>query len=108
MSYTVRLTAARVAIDLAPLLTVVIDVHFPTSLTSDGSDPMYVLGSSIFVGFAVGTESGHRNTECDYSGAYVSIYTENDLDGHSVCSYCCPGEFYTHAPIHQMTFTISR
>ena len=37
-----------------PLLTAAVDVRFPNGLTSDDSDAMYVLYSSIFVGFAVG------------------------------------------------------
>jgi len=37
-----------------PLIVAAVDVHFPTSLTNDVSDAMYVFGPSIFVGFAVG------------------------------------------------------
>jgi len=51
MTYTVRLTAPRVPIYLGPAAE---DVRFPTSLTSDGSDAMYVLDPSILQGFAVG------------------------------------------------------
>ncbi|KAH9986318.1 mandelate racemase/muconate lactonizing enzyme [Russula compacta] len=40
------------------------DVRFPTSLTGDGSDAM--------------------NTDCDYSSAYVSLYTDSDLVGHGM------------------------
>jgi len=48
------------------------DVRFPTSLTGDGSDAM--------------------NTTCDYSSAYISIFTDGEL------------------PLvgHGMTFTIGR
>jgi len=48
----------------------------------------------------LGTESGHRNTECDYSSAHVSLYTVSDVVGHGVCSHCFPGEFYAHMPIY--------
>ncbi|KAI0049980.1 enolase C-terminal domain-like protein [Auriscalpium vulgare] len=40
------------------------DVRFPTSLTGDGTDAM--------------------NTDCDYSSAYVSLYTNSDLVGHGM------------------------
>jgi len=40
------------------------DVRFPTSLTGDGTDAM--------------------NTDCDYSSAYVSLYTSSDLVGHGM------------------------
>ncbi|KAF8269080.1 enolase C-terminal domain-like protein [Lactarius quietus] len=40
------------------------DVRFPTSLTGDGSDAM--------------------NTDCDYSAAYVSLYTDSKLVGHGM------------------------
>jgi len=40
------------------------DVRFPTSLTGDGSDAM--------------------NKDCDYSSAYVSLYTNSDLVGHGM------------------------
>ncbi|TFK46785.1 enolase C-terminal domain-like protein [Heliocybe sulcata] len=40
------------------------DVRFPTSLTGDGTDAM--------------------NTDCDYSSAYVSLYTSTDLVGHGM------------------------
>ena len=40
------------------------DVRFPTSLTGDGTDAM--------------------NTECDYSSAYVTLYTNSDLVGHGM------------------------
>ncbi|KAH9971337.1 enolase C-terminal domain-like protein [Lactifluus volemus] len=40
------------------------DVRFPTSSTSDGSDAM--------------------NTECDYSSAYVSLYTDSNLVGYGM------------------------
>ncbi|KAI0280050.1 enolase C-terminal domain-like protein [Russula aff. rugulosa BPL654] len=40
------------------------DVRFPTSLTGDGSDAM--------------------NTDCDYSSAYVSLYTDSNLVGHGM------------------------
>ncbi|THG97083.1 hypothetical protein EW145_g7674, partial [Phellinidium pouzarii] len=40
------------------------DVRFPTSLSGDGTDAM--------------------NTECDYSSAYVSIFTNSDLVGHGM------------------------
>ncbi|VDB85342.1 unnamed protein product [Peniophora sp. CBMAI 1063] len=40
------------------------DVRFPTSLTGDGTDAM--------------------NTDCDYSSAYVSLYTDSDLVGHGM------------------------
>ena len=38
---------------LDPLTVAAVDVHFPTSLTSDVFDTMYVFGPSKFVGFAV-------------------------------------------------------
>ena len=53
-SYTIRLSAPGLRLTLGPLLTAAVDVRFLTSNTSDGTDPMYVLYSSIFVGFAVG------------------------------------------------------
>ncbi|TDL18788.1 enolase C-terminal domain-like protein [Rickenella mellea] len=40
------------------------DVRFPTSLSGDGTDAM--------------------NTECDYSSAYVSLFTDSDLVGHGM------------------------
>lgn len=40
------------------------DIRFPTSLTGDGSDAM--------------------NTDCDYSSAYVSLYTDSNLVGHGM------------------------
>ncbi|KAI0031677.1 enolase C-terminal domain-like protein [Vararia minispora EC-137] len=40
------------------------DVRFPTSLSGDGTDAM--------------------NTDCDYSSAYVSLYTTSDLTGHGM------------------------
>ncbi|KDQ58507.1 hypothetical protein JAAARDRAFT_176481 [Jaapia argillacea MUCL 33604] len=40
------------------------DVRFPTGLTGDGTDAM--------------------NTDCDYSSAYVSLYTSSDLVGHGM------------------------
>jgi L-fuconate dehydratase len=40
------------------------DMRFPTSLTGDGTDAM--------------------NTDCDYSSAYISIYTDSDLVGHGM------------------------
>ncbi|KAF8137510.1 enolase C-terminal domain-like protein [Boletus edulis] len=40
------------------------DVRFPTSLTGDGTDAM--------------------NTDCDYSAAYVVLYTDYDLVGHGM------------------------
>ncbi|KAH9018617.1 enolase C-terminal domain-like protein [Lactarius hengduanensis] len=40
------------------------DVRFPTSLTGDGSDAM--------------------NADCDYSAAYVSLYTNANLVGHGM------------------------
>ncbi|EPQ52034.1 enolase C-terminal domain-like protein [Gloeophyllum trabeum ATCC 11539] len=40
------------------------DVRFPTSLTGDGTDAM--------------------NTDCDYSSAYISLYTSSDLVGHGM------------------------
>ncbi|KZT19947.1 enolase C-terminal domain-like protein [Neolentinus lepideus HHB14362 ss-1] len=40
------------------------DVRFPTSLTGDGTDAM--------------------NTDCDYSSAYVSLYTTSNLVGHGM------------------------
>lgn len=40
------------------------DVRFPTSLTGDGTDAM--------------------NTDCDYSSAYVTIYTDSGLIGHGM------------------------
>ncbi|KAI0761125.1 enolase C-terminal domain-like protein [Irpex lacteus] len=40
------------------------DVRFPTSLTGDGTDAM--------------------NTDCDYSSAYVTLFTSSDLVGHGM------------------------
>ena len=40
------------------------DVRFPTSLSGDGTDAM--------------------NTECDYSSAYVSLFTNSPLVGHGM------------------------
>ncbi|KAI0265797.1 enolase C-terminal domain-like protein [Gloeopeniophorella convolvens] len=40
------------------------DVRFPTSLSGDGTDAM--------------------NTDCDYSSAYVTLYTDSDLVGHGM------------------------
>ncbi|PCH39452.1 enolase C-terminal domain-like protein [Wolfiporia cocos MD-104 SS10] len=40
------------------------DVRFPTSLTGDGTDAM--------------------NTDCDYSSAYVTLFTSGDLVGHGM------------------------
>ncbi|KAF8918125.1 enolase C-terminal domain-like protein [Mucidula mucida] len=40
------------------------DVRFPTSLSGDGTDAM--------------------NTECDYSSAYVTLFTDSDLAGHGM------------------------
>ncbi|KAG1876189.1 enolase C-terminal domain-like protein [Suillus subluteus] len=40
------------------------DIRFPTSLTGDGTDAM--------------------NTDCDYSSAYVTIYTDSGLIGHGM------------------------
>ncbi|EGO29446.1 hypothetical protein SERLADRAFT_445265 [Serpula lacrymans var. lacrymans S7.9] len=40
------------------------DVRFPTSLTGDGTDAM--------------------NTDCDYSSAYVTLYTSSSLVGHGM------------------------
>ncbi|KAF8467110.1 enolase C-terminal domain-like protein [Russula ochroleuca] len=40
------------------------DVRFPTSLTGDGSDAM--------------------NVDCDYSSAYVSLFTDSNLVGHGM------------------------
>ena len=54
ISYMVRLTASGLRLTLDPLPTAAEDVHFPTSLTSDGSNAIYLPGSSIFLGFAVG------------------------------------------------------
>ena len=46
--------------------------------------------------------------ECDYSSAYVSLYTDSDLTGHGVRPPCFSNEFYTYPTIYQMTFTIGR
>ena len=40
------------------------DVRFPTSLSGDGTDAM--------------------NTECDYSSAYVALFTNSDLVGYGM------------------------
>jgi len=40
------------------------DIRFPTSLTGDGTDAM--------------------NTDCDYSSAYVSLFTSSDLTGYGM------------------------
>jgi len=54
--WAIRFVSLRLELRLTldPLIVGAVDVHFPTSLTSDVSDAMYVLGPSIFVGFAVG------------------------------------------------------
>lgn len=39
-------------------------MRFPTSLTGDGTDAM--------------------NTDCDYSSAYVSLFTDGSLVGHGM------------------------
>src|SRR5258708_21928853 len=64
--------------------------------------------SSMSVGLPLETYREDRNTECDYSSAYVSIYTDSDLAGHGVRPPCFPNELYTHTTIYQMTFTIGR
>ena len=56
----------------------------------------------------LGTEHGDRNTECDYSSAYVSIYTDNDLVGHGVRPFCFSNALYAQITNNQMTFTIGR
>ena len=56
----------------------------------------------------LGTDRGDRNTECDYSSAYVSLYTDSDLAGHGVRPPHFSTESYTHTTIYQMTFTIGR
>ena len=85
-----------------PLPVAAVDVRFPTSLTSDGSDAMHVLGPSIFVGWRLKADIGTRNA------IIRALYTSSDLAGHGVCSHCFPNEFYTHNLIYQMTFTIGR
>ncbi|KAH9886066.1 enolase C-terminal domain-like protein [Cubamyces lactineus] len=40
------------------------DIRFPTSLSGDGTDAM--------------------NTDCDYSSAYVKLYTDSDLTGYGM------------------------
>ncbi|KAH0826635.1 hypothetical protein J3R83DRAFT_5002 [Lanmaoa asiatica] len=51
------------------------DIRFPTSLTGatpSGEDSTEVLTAS------------HRNTDCDYSAAYVTLYTDYGLEGHGM------------------------
>lgn len=58
------------------------DVRFPTSLTGDGTDAMYVnkIASirTIFLPVLC------RNTDCDYSSAYVELLTDSDLVGYGM------------------------
>lgn len=57
-----------------------IDVRFPTSLTGDGTDAMYVL----LVILDILELTGYRNTECDYSSAYITLLSDSDLVGHGM------------------------
>jgi len=50
--------------DTWPALTIRLDIRFPTSLTGDGTDAM--------------------NTDCDYSSAYVSLFTSSGLTGYGM------------------------
>lgn len=60
----------------------VADVRFPTSLTGDGSDAMY-LHQFHKICLEILMEI-HRNTDCDYSSAYVTLLTDSDLVGHGM------------------------
>ncbi|KAJ8586386.1 hypothetical protein M405DRAFT_843900, partial [Rhizopogon salebrosus TDB-379] len=51
------------------------DVRFPTSLTGDGTDAIYFLELH---------STCLRNTDCDYSSAYVTLYTDGVLIGHGM------------------------
>jgi len=56
----------------------------------------------------LGAEREDRNTECDYSSAYVSLYKDGDFAGHGVRPSCFSSELFTHTTLYQMTFTIGR
>ena len=63
-------------------ITTISDVRFPTSLTGDGSDAMYAkwfcLKSNSF------SLVLRRNTDCDYSSAYLELFTDSDLVGYGM------------------------
>jgi L-fuconate dehydratase len=61
-----------------------IDVRFPTSLTGDGTDAMYIRHLYTYVLRLTLTMEMYRNTECDYSSAYVTLLTDSDLVGHGM------------------------
>ena len=68
-------------------LMTISDVRFPTSLTGDGSDAMYA--NSCFKSNAFSHTHSHilapcRNTDCDYSSAYVELLTDSDLVGYGM------------------------
>jgi hypothetical protein len=66
-------------------LTWVSDVRFPTSLTGDGSDAMSVFASDGMNRDATSADTLlNRNKDCDYSSAYVSLYTDSNLVGHGM------------------------
>ncbi|TEB35829.1 mandelate racemase/muconate lactonizing enzyme [Coprinellus micaceus] len=62
------------------------DVRFPTSLTGDGTDAM--------------------NTDCDYSSAYVTIYTDSDLVGHGMTFTIGRGNDIVCATIKEVTYRL--
>jgi L-fuconate dehydratase len=66
---------------LGRCLTVVTDVRFPTSLTGDGTDAMYV---AALLYNLISLKGRNRNTDCDYSSAYVTLFTDGDLVGHGM------------------------
>ena len=53
-----------------------VDVRFPTSLTGDGTDAMFV-DSTFAVVRSLRSTLLVRNTECDYSSAYVILQTSD-------------------------------
>jgi hypothetical protein len=60
-----------------------VDVRFPTSLTGDGTDAMY-LDYLCSVAHMRLIALVNRNTECDYSSAYVILLTDSDLVGYGM------------------------
>lgn len=62
-----------------------IDIRFPTSTDGSGTDAMYEDSNPLlFLAELLTLAFGFRNTECDYSSAYISLYTSEDpkLAGH--------------------------
>lgn len=65
-------------------LDVKTDVRFPTSLTGDGTDAMSVPYNSYMECCVQEASDIYRNTECDYSSAYVTLYTVDGLVGNGM------------------------